>query len=87
MVAERKIRLLLRTGVAVTVVAPDITDELQRLQGLGELSHLEGFYDKGQLIGQWLVVAATGSETIFPYENQRVSDPLDPLARSFLVDW
>ena len=58
-IAERKIRLLMRTGAAIHVMAPDLTPELQRLVRTGQLSHRPEAYTGAIQDGVWLVVAAT----------------------------
>lgn len=58
-IAERKIRLLMRTGAAITVVSPELTPELQRLVRSGGLSHHAGGYARKIQSGVCLIVAAT----------------------------
>ena len=67
-VAARKARLLLGAGANLTVVAPDITPELERmLQDSGGIWQ-QTRYRETDLHGQKLVVAATPD----PQVNQRV---------------
>ena len=58
-VATRKARLLLRAGARLKVVAPIISDELQSLLGEHGGEWHETRYREADLIGVWLVVAAT----------------------------
>jgi len=68
-IATRKGRLLARAGARLRVVAPDISDELQRLtlDGGGEL--LQRDYQPGDLDACVLVVAATDDAAL----NARIS--------------
>ena len=43
-VAERKVRLLMRASAAVTVVAHDLTDELARLRDADRIVHHAGVF-------------------------------------------
>ena len=58
-VAERKSRLLIRTGADVTVLSPTITEELAARVEDGELSHAPEMYRASLLQDQFMVVAAT----------------------------
>jgi precorrin-2 dehydrogenase/sirohydrochlorin ferrochelatase len=63
-VAARKCRSLLEAGAAVTVIAPVITAELQRLHREGEISILPRPYLAGDLAGMILVFAATDNHAV-----------------------
>ena len=68
-VAERKVRLLMRAGAAVTVVARELTDELARLRDeVGIVQHNGEFADQ-LLAGMRLVIAAADDEEV----NRQVS--------------
>ncbi|MGL6165419.1 MAG: siroheme synthase CysG, partial [Aeromonas veronii] len=58
-VAERKARLLLDAGAQLTVVAPELDPELAELAANGSIEWLAGEFAPQQLVGKWLVVAAT----------------------------
>ncbi|ENO3979490.1 uroporphyrinogen-III C-methyltransferase [Aeromonas veronii] len=58
-VAERKARLLLDAGAQLTVVAPELDPELAELAASGSIEWLAGEFASEQLVGKWLVVAAT----------------------------
>lgn len=60
-VAERKVRALLDGGVAVRVVAPDLSPGLAALEGTGEVVVLLREFAEGDVAGVRLVVAATDS--------------------------
>jgi len=59
-VAARKVDLLRRTGAHITIVAPDLLDELRELAAKGELQHLETVFAPSHVTGTAAVVAATG---------------------------
>jgi uroporphyrin-III C-methyltransferase/precorrin-2 dehydrogenase/sirohydrochlorin ferrochelatase len=59
-VAARKIELLRRTGAHITVVAPELLDELRELAKQGELQHIEAPFAAAHVTGAVAVVAATG---------------------------
>jgi len=68
-VAERKIRLLLRTGAALTVAAPTLTTWLQQAAAQGKFQHTPAAFAPACLDGAWLAVAATDRGSI----NQAVA--------------
>lgn len=74
-VAERKIKLLLQKGASVTVVSPEITSSLEKLQRDGEISHSPAIYLSSHLKGAFLVIAATDDRTI----NSRVAEDANKL--------
>ena len=63
-VAERKVRLLLRAEAAVTVVAPGLTDNLAGLRDERRIVHLVGAFETGLLAGMTLVIAAANDEKV-----------------------
>jgi len=63
-VAARKIEMLRRAGARVSVVAPDLTDDLARLAECGLIDHRGRMFFPNQLDGAVLVIAATGDEAI-----------------------
>jgi len=68
-VAERKVQDLLQAGARVTVVSPALTPALAALAGKGEIRHLQGDFQEGQVEGMALVIGATND----PGVNTRVS--------------
>ena len=58
-VAERKVRLLLRAGAAVTVAARDLTDELARLRDADRILHHKSGFTNRLLDRMTIVIAAT----------------------------
>src|SRR5258708_18243572 len=59
-VAARKVELLRRTGARITVVAPELVDELRGLAAKGELQHIQAPFCASHVNGAVAVVAATG---------------------------
>lgn len=64
-VAEHKVLALLDAGADVTVVAPAATDALQALAGQERITLVPRAYERGDLRGAFLAIAATDS----PAEN------------------
>ena len=79
-VAARKIRLLAAAGGKITVVAPQLCDELAKAVERGEILYLSGSFSEAQLAGVRLVIAATNSEEV----NRQVFEACE--ARGILVN-
>jgi siroheme synthase-like protein len=62
MVAERKVKSLLSAGAQVTVIAPQLTEELSRMLGQGRIMHIERNYRENDIEGFYLVIASTDSQ-------------------------
>src|SRR3546814_5763742 len=58
--AARKIRLLLKAGAAVTVVAPNVTPETAGLADAGQVTHLAVPFSPSQLDDVHLAISAAG---------------------------
>jgi siroheme synthase-like protein len=58
--AEEKVRGLLAARARVTVIAPELTEGLAELAGLGELRHLARGYQAGDLAGAVVAIVAAG---------------------------
>ena len=69
-VASRKVFLLLRAGGAVTVVSPELCDELQRRVEAGEITHLQRTFQPEDIDGKKIIIAATNQEEV----NKQVSE-------------
>jgi uroporphyrin-III C-methyltransferase/precorrin-2 dehydrogenase/sirohydrochlorin ferrochelatase len=76
-VAERKVRLLVRTGALVSVLAPSLTDELQRQTDDGLLGHVPQRYGSQSMQDYWLVIAATDDDAL----NQRIAADAESAGR------
>jgi siroheme synthase-like protein len=63
-VAEGKVRGLLAAGAEVSVVAPELSPELQRLAREGRVTHLERGYLPGDLAGAFLAISATDDRAV-----------------------
>jgi len=68
-VAERKVITLLKSGAAVTVISPTLTNRLLKEKERGSIIHIERNYRKGDLRGSFLVIAATDMPTL----NSRIA--------------
>lgn len=69
-VGVRKVKSLLEAGACVTVVAPEIVEELKRLRDVGEIEFRERGFEPSDLDGCRLCIAATDN----PVVNMRVRD-------------
>ena len=58
-VATRKTRLLLEHGGSVTIISPQVSDQLGRLATEGSITWLPRVYESGDLTGAALAIAAT----------------------------
>lgn len=62
--AERKVRSLIECGARVTVISPFMCVGLRRLSDEGRIEAIWREYHTGDLVGAFLVIAATDSEEI-----------------------
>ena len=60
--AERKVQGLLSCGARVTVISPELTDELHRCHDEGSIRWLKRGYRTGDLEQAFMVIAATDDE-------------------------
>lgn len=58
-VAERKLALLLRAGAQVEVIAPQLSEELERLAAAGDITVSKRAFEAADVRGAVLVIAAT----------------------------
>ena len=63
-VAARKVYLLHRAGGQVTVVSPELCDELQRWAAAGDISYVARAYQETDLDGVKIVIAATNQTAV-----------------------
>ncbi|MEI6890730.1 MAG: NAD(P)-dependent oxidoreductase [Pontiella sp.] len=69
-VALRKIRLLLDTGALITVVSPEVNEDLAVLIQQDKVNYLERRFEEPDIVGNIMVYAATNSRGI----NRKVLD-------------
>ena len=63
-VAARKVEGLLRCGARVSVIALELTESLRKLAETHEIKHRARAYERGDLRGSHLVIAATDNEAV-----------------------
>ena len=63
-VATRRVRGLVAAGAAVTVISPEVSDELAQLQHDGRITVLARAYSTGDIAGAVLVHTATGVDAV-----------------------
>lgn len=68
-VASRKVFLLLRAEGDVTVVSPELANELHHWQQAGDIKHIQRGFEPADIDGKQIVIAATDNEEV----NQQVS--------------
>ncbi len=76
-VAERKVRLLHRTGASITVLAPTVTEALQDQIDQGQVTHMPDQYSDSVAANFWLVIAATDDQSL----NHRIAADADAAGR------
>ena len=69
-IAARKVMLLLRASGRVTVVAPELCDELKNMLQDGKIIHQPREFEDADIEGAVLIVAGTDNHSV----NQRVSE-------------
>ena len=68
-VAARKVAMLLKAGAVISVVAPALCGELEKLRESGRIQHTGREFRDDDIDGMVLVIAATDNETV----NRQVS--------------
>ena len=63
-VANRKVKSLLKSGASVTLVSPEVTDQIQHLGDTGQIKILPREYQSSDLSNTFLVIAATNNTAI-----------------------
>ncbi|MBL7003197.1 MAG: uroporphyrinogen-III C-methyltransferase [Gammaproteobacteria bacterium] len=63
-IAARKAALLDQAGAKVTVIAPELTGEMLKLEGEGRITWREGVYQENDVKGFCVVIAATNNKAI-----------------------
>lgn len=63
-IAERKTRSLLDSGAEITLISPDVTENLQKLINGKVISYQNRLFESGDTTGFFLVIAATNSREV-----------------------
>ncbi|MCX7988072.1 MAG: hypothetical protein N2647_01330 [Thermodesulfovibrio sp.] len=63
-VAERKIKTLLKYGAYITVISPNITDNIKKLVEKDKIEYIRKNYSKSDIKNAFLVIAATSDSRI-----------------------
>ena len=63
-VAMRKVSMLLKASAAITLYSPDICHELQDLVDAKKINYVQTNFEKNQLLGACMVIAATDDEAV-----------------------
>ncbi len=74
-VSERKALALIKAGACVTVVSPDLSGQLARLREKKLIHHIQRPYQKKDIRGAFVVIAATDSSAV----NTRISNDAEGL--------
>ena len=69
-VASRKVFMLLRAGAAVSVVSPELCQELTARKNEGEITHIDRSFEDADLEGCKIIIAATDNNTV----NSHISE-------------
>lgn len=69
-VAARKVRTLARAGARITIIAPELSDELMHEPARPDVTHINRTFKDNDISGYALVVAATDSVTV----NERIAE-------------
>lgn len=60
-IAERKALSLLEAGAIVTLISPDLTEELEKMASSREINYVNRLFETGDTEGFFLIIAATNS--------------------------
>ena len=63
-IAVRKVELLRKSGAQITVVSPELREELKRLASSGEIRHIPERFAEAHVEGATIVVAATNDHDV-----------------------
>ena len=63
-IAIRKVDLLRRSGAQITVVSPELREELHKLASRGEVRHIAETFSEAHIEGATLVIAATNDHEV-----------------------
>ena len=68
-VAARKVALLEKAGSAITVIAPELCDDLSAMVAANTISHIERNFEDTDITHQAIIIASTDNRKV----NQRIS--------------
>lgn len=63
-IASRKVFMLLRAGASVSVVSPDLCQDLTIRKNEGEITHIDRKFEAGDLESKKIIIAATNNEVV-----------------------
>src|ERR1700722_10256140 len=63
-IANRKVDLLRRSGAQITVISPELREELHKLASQGELRYVAERFSEAHIEGATLVIAATNDHAV-----------------------
>ena len=69
-IASRKVYMLIRAGAKVTVISPELCQDLTIRKNDGEITHIERAFEDGDIMNCKVVIAATNDNTV----NSHVSE-------------
>jgi precorrin-2 dehydrogenase / sirohydrochlorin ferrochelatase len=81
-IAERKVMGLIDTGAQITVISPEITDQLQDYVKSGSIDWQKKTFCPSDIQDSFLIIAATNQRDI----NMKVKEPASPSQLISLVD-
>ena len=69
-IASRKVFMLLRAGASVSVVSPELCQDLTIRKNDGEINHIDRIFEDGDLNNCKIIIAATDDEKINSHVSQ-----------------
>jgi uroporphyrin-III C-methyltransferase/precorrin-2 dehydrogenase/sirohydrochlorin ferrochelatase len=69
-IASRKVFMLLRAGAAVSVVSPELCQDLTIRKNEGEITHIDRVFEDNDLESCKIIIAATNNETVNSHVSQ-----------------
>ncbi len=69
-IASRKVFMLLRAGASVSVVSPELCQDLTIRKNEGEITHIDRVFEDADLNGKKIIIAATNNEKVNSHVSQ-----------------
>lgn len=63
-IASRRVRTLVQFGADVTVIAPELSEEIQMLEHQGALTVCQKIFSQSDCQGYWMILAATSDAQV-----------------------